>query len=72
MSGEVSEVLRGRESEVGLGGLSRRAGPLGSSQAEVKMHTFSIKTDDARIAADTTGRHLRTMTRTPATSLRRC
>jgi hypothetical protein len=36
------------------------------------MHTFSIKTDDARIAADTTGRHLRTMTRTPATSLRRC
>ena len=71
MSDKVAEALRGRESEVGLGGLGRRAGRQSLSQAEAEMQTIPSKTADARIAADSVRRRSRTMAHTPATSLRR-
>ena len=70
MSGEVPEVLRGRESEVGLGG------PWSAGRAAEQSHpgaiflAFSIELRDERITTGTDGRCMWMATHTPAASLR--
>ena len=70
MSGKVPEVLRGRESEVGLGGPWSAGRAAEQAHPEAIFLTFSIELRNERITSDTDGRSMRLATHTPAVSLR--
>ena len=70
MSGKVPEVLRGRESEVGLGGPWSAGRAAEQAHPEAIFLTFSIEHRNERVTSGTDGKSMRLATHTPAVSLR--